>query len=217
MPEHNALKIPASMDYVTAVAIEPVAILLHALNLAELRVGESVAVMGAGPIGLLAVQMAKLAGASSVVCADRIPHRLKQAEVVGADAVVNVDKESVADAVMDLTHHKGAHVVIDAAGKPASINAAIASARRAGRVVVVGIPSQAEVSLDVWGAMDKELTITGQKRSNGNDHDALQLLAAGKIDPATIVSHRFSMERGGEAFRTMGDYADGVIKPVVEL
>ena len=217
MPAHNVLKVPAEMDFVTATAIEPVAVLLHALNLAKLRVGETVAVMGAGPIGILAVQLAKLAGASTVVCADRVEHRLKRAKELGADVVVNVDKQSVADAVFDLTHHKGAHVVIDAAGKPASINAGIASARHAGRIVIVGIPSQAETPVHLWEAGHRELTITVQKRSNGNDHDALQLLMSGKIDPASFISHRFPMERGADAFKTMGAYADGVIKPVVEF
>jgi L-iditol 2-dehydrogenase len=108
-------------------------------------------------------------------------------------------------------------VVIDAAGKPASINAAIASARHAGRIVIVGIPSQAETSIHLWEAGHRELTITVQKRSNGNDHDALQLLMSGKIDPASFISHRFPMERGADAFKTMGAYADGVIKPVVEF
>ncbi len=217
MAARNALKVPAGMDFVSATAVEPVAVLLHALNLAKLRVGETVAVMGAGPIGILGVQLAKLAGASTVICADRIEHRLKSAKALGADAVVNVDKQSISDAVFDMTHHKGAHVVIDAAGKPASINASIASARHGGRIVVVGIPSQAETSLNLWEAGHRELSITMQKRSNGNDHDALQLLMSGKIDPNTLITHRFPMEQGSEAFKTMGSYADGVIKPVIEF
>lgn len=217
MPASNALKIPADMDFVTATAIEPIAVLLHSLKLAELKVGESVAIMGAGPIGLLAVQLVKLAGASMVVCADRVAHRLQRAKDLGADVVVNVDKDSVVDAVLDATHNNGAHVVIDAAGKTDSINAGIASARNAGRLVIVGIPSAEETPLRLWDAMQHELTITVQKRSNGNDHDALDLLCSGKIDASSIISHRFSMDRGGEAFETMGSYTDGVVKPVIEI
>lgn len=217
VPAHNVLKIGADMDFAAAVAIEPIAVLLHALNLADLRVGETVAVMGAGPIGLLAVQLAKMAGASTVVCGDRVAHRLKKAEELGADVVVDVDEDSVSDAVLDVTHHKGAHVVFDAAGKTASINAAIASARNAGRVVIIGIPSQEESPVKLWDAMSRELTITVQKRSNGNDHDALELLAAGKIDPSSIISHRFGLDRGDEAFRRMGEYSDGIVKPVIEM
>lgn len=217
MPVGNALKVPDDMDFATAVAVEPVAVLLHAYKLAGLKMGESVAVMGAGPIGLLAVQLAKLAGASTVVCADRVAHRLQRAKELGADVVVDVDKDSVSDAVMDATHHKGAHVVIDAAGKTASMNAGIASARNAGRMVVVGIPAEAESPLKLWDAMQRELTITVQKRSNGNDHDALELLTSGRLDANSIISHRFPMDRGGEAFETMGAYADGIVKPVIEF
>lgn len=217
MPAVNALKVPNDMDFVTAAAIEPVAVLLHSYKLAGLKVGETVAVMGAGPIGLLAVQLAKLAGASTVICADRVAHRLQRAKELGADVVVDVDKDSVVDAVFDATHHKGAHVVIDAAGKTASMNAGIASARNAGRMVIVGIPAEQESPLKLWDAMQRELTITIQKRSNGNDHDALDLLAAGRLDANSIITHRFSLDRGAEAFETMGTYADGIVKPVIEF
>ncbi len=173
--------------------------------------------MGAGPIGLLALEVAKLAGASLVMIGDKVPHRLERARRMGADQVVDVSKESISDAVRDHTGGKGAHVVFDAAGKPESINASIASARLGGRIVLIGIPSQAETPVALWTAMQAEVTLTIQKRNNGNDHAALELIEAGKIDPASIISHRFSLADGGKAFATMGDYADDVIKPLIEL
>ncbi|MCB1021229.1 MAG: alcohol dehydrogenase catalytic domain-containing protein [Acidobacteria bacterium] len=216
MPAENALKIPQTMGFDTAAVIEPVAVLLHSLELAGLRFDETVAVMGAGPIGLLAVKMAKLAGASKVICGDKIPHRLKRATELGADQVVDVSKESMVDAVMDVTG-KGAHVIFDAAGKPASINASIRSARPGARIVVIGIPSEPLTAVEFWPALHAEVTIKVQKRNNGNDHEALHLIEAGKVTPEMILSHKFSLEDGGKAFATMGDYSDGVIKPWVEI
>jgi L-iditol 2-dehydrogenase len=216
MPAENALRIPSNMGFDTAAVIEPVAVLLHSLELAGLKFDETVAVMGAGPIGLLAVKMAKLAGASKIICGDMIPHRLKRATDLGADQVVDVSKESMSDAVMDLTG-KGAHVIFDAAGKAASINASIRSARPGGRIIIIGIPSKPLTPVEFWPALQAEVTIKVQKRNNGNDHEALRLIEAGKITPEMILSHRFSLEEGGQAFVTMGAYSDGVIKPWVSL
>ncbi len=216
VPVRNALKIPGDMDFGAAAVVEPTAVLLHAASLADLRMGETVAIMGAGPIGLLAIQIAKLAGASKIISADCVPHRLKRAAELGADVVVNVATDSVVDAVMDATG-KGAHVIFDAAGKPASINASIESARHGGRIVIIGIPSQAETPLRLWEGLHREVTITVQKRNNGNDHAALELIEAGKIKPESILSHRFSLADGAKAFETMGAYADGVIKPLIEI
>ena len=217
MPRENALKVPDDMSFATAAAIEPVAVLVHSLNLAQLVLGETVAVMGAGPIGLLALQMAKLAGASSVVIGDKVPHRLERARELGADQVVDVSKESIADAAHDITGGHGVHVVFDAAGKPQSINASLQSVRPGGRIVLIGIPSHPETPIEFWTAIQSEVSIIVQKRNNGNDHAALELIEAGKIDPATILSHSFPLAAGGRAFATMGEYADGIIKPVVEI
>jgi len=217
-PQENALKVPDSMSFATIAMVEPVAVLLHAMNLANLRFGETVAILGAGPIGLLALEVAKLAGASTVVIGDKIPHRLERARALGADQVVDVSKDSIADAARDLTHGKGVHVVFDAAGKPQSINAGIASARAGGRMVIIGIPSQEDVAVSLWPALQAEVTITVQKRNNGNDHAALELIEAGKIDPVrSILSHRFPLSDGAKAFETMGAYADGIIKPLIEM
>ncbi len=215
IPRRNLLAMPAGMTFADASFVEPLAVLLHSMELAELRLGESVAVMGAGPIGLLAAAVSKLAGASTVIVADRIEHRLKRAVELGADAAVNIDRDSPVDAVMDLTK-LGAHVVFDAAGKPDSIRSALGCLRPGGRMVLIGIPSASPVPVDFWRAMAVEATIKVQRRSNGNDHDALELMRRGAVRSDSIISHRFPLEKGQEAFETMEAYRDGVIKPLIE-
>ena len=215
LPRRNLMLMPDGMTFGDAAFVEPLAVLLHSYELAELRMGESVAVMGTGPIGLVAVALAKVAGASVIVAADRIEHRLQRARKLGADVTVNIDRESPVDAVMDLTGC-GAHVVIDAAGKSESINNAIACLRPGGRIVIVGIPSDPAVPLNMWTALDREARIHVQKRSNGNDHDALDLLKRGLVRSEDIISHRFPLEQGQEAFETMAGYREGVIKPLIE-
>ena len=215
LPRRNLLRIPDGMTFADAAFVEPLAVLLHSYRLSGLRMGEAVAVMGTGPIGLIAVALAKLAGAAVIVAADRVEHRLACARRLGADAAVNVERDSPAAAVMDLTG-RGAHVVIDAAGKRESINNAIACLRPGGRLVLVGIPSERAVAVNLWAALDREATILVQKRSNGNDHEALDLLKRGLVRAQDIISHRFALERGQEAFEMMADYREGVIKPLIE-
>ena len=215
MPRRNLVPIPSSLSFADAAFIEPLAVVLHTFELAELRMGESVAVIGTGPIGLIAVAVAKLAGASVVIAADRLAHRLERAANLGAAATVDVSTESPIDAVMDLTGC-GAHVVVDAAGNAESINAAISCLRPAGRMVLVGIPSESLIPVNFWTALDREARIHVQKRSNGNDHDALDLLERGLIRSEDIMSHRFPLERGQEAFELFAGYRDGVIKPLIE-
>jgi L-iditol 2-dehydrogenase len=217
IPARNAIPIPDGMSFTHAAVVEPLAVLLHTIDLAKLRVGETVAIMGAGPIGCLGAAVSKLAGASRVIVADRIPHRLELARRFGADEVVDITKESMRDAVLDLTHGKGVHVVLDAAGKQESINTALHCLRFAGRLIIIGIPSQQEVGTDWWEAGHKEIVITTQKRSNGQDHDAIDLLQRGLVPADLLVTHRFPMATGGKAFETVAEYADGVLKAVVEM
>ncbi len=217
MPQRNVTVIPDDMDFPAATLAEPLAVLLHSLELAKLQLGETVLVLGAGPIGLLAVAVSKLAGAASIVVADQIPERLALAKKMGADTVVDFSKESVADAVRDVTGGKGAHVIFDAAGKPESINDGLESARPGARMVVIGIPSQQQVPVNFWRGLDREITIHVQKRSNGNDHQAIEMLQRKLIDAGTLVTHLFPLEKGAEAFEAVAHYSDGVAKAVVEL
>lgn len=215
MPRRNLIEIPQAMTFADAAFIEPLAVLLHTYELAGLRMGETVAVVGTGPIGLIAVAVARISGASAIVAADRIVHRLERAKALGATAVVDITSASPVDAVMDLTAC-GAHVVVDAAGTAESINTSLACLRPGGRMVLVGIPSAASVPVPFWTALDREARIYVQKRSNGNDHDALDLIRRGVINTDDIISHRFSMEQGQEAFDMMAAYREGIIKPLIE-
>ena len=217
MPQRNVAVIPDDMDFPIATVVEPLAVLLHSLELAKLQLGETVLVLGAGPIGLLAVAVSKLAGAASIVVADQIPERLALAKKMGAGAVVDFSKESVADAVRDVTGGKGAHVIFDAAGKPESINNGLEAARPGARMVVIGIPSQQDVPVNFWRGLDREISIHIQKRSNGNDHEAIEMIQRKQIDAHALVTHLFPLEEGAKAFETVAHFSDGVAKAVVEL
>lgn len=217
VPARNAEHFPEEFDYLTATLIEPTAVLVHVFELLEIRPGDTVAVLGAGPIGLLTAVMAKLRGASHVFIADKVAHRLRIARQIDTTlTVVNTSEESIVDVVMDETNGRGVDLTIDAAGASKTINAGIAITRSSGQFILIGIPTEPNLVIDIHGAMGKELRLQTIKRSNHKGHEAIELIRAGKI-PDVLITHRMPLEQTGEAFELLSAYRDGVGKIVVEL
>ncbi len=217
IPARNAAPIPASLGYAAAALVEPLSVILHAFDLAPIEAGATVAVMGAGPIGLLAAAVARHNGAGRVIVADRIRPRLELAREMGADSTVDIGRESAAEAILDLTGGQGAHLIVDAAGKPDSLNPALRAVRPGGRVVLIGIPSDAVTGVDLHAALHREATLLALKRSNRGDHEAIRLIESGAIPAARLVTHPFALAETDRAFQTVARYEDGVVKAVVEL
>ncbi|HWB95451.1 MAG TPA: zinc-binding dehydrogenase, partial [Bryobacteraceae bacterium] len=181
-----------------------------------IRIGDSVAVMGAGPIGLLTASIARIAGAGRVFIADKVAHRLELARQIGIERTIHTETESVEEAILDQTRGRGVDVVFDAAAALSTINAGIRVARPGGRLVLIGIPDEIGLPIDIHTAMNKELNIQTIRRSNHNVHGALDLLDSGKIS-TKLITHHFPLERTPEAFSTLAAYADGVGKVIIEL
>jgi L-iditol 2-dehydrogenase len=216
IPARNALPIPPGMSYPIATVIEPLAVILHAFELTHLEPGETVAVMGAGSIGLLCAAVARICGAGRVIVADRMAYRLALAREMGADTVVDISRESAVEAILDSTGGRGAHLILDAAGKPDSLNPAFRSVRPGGRIVLIGIPSEPITGIELHAGFHREATLHVVKRSNHNDHAAALLIESGKIPAEKLVTHRFALTQAERAFRTLAEYADGVVKAVLE-
>ncbi|MGH9658593.1 MAG: zinc-dependent alcohol dehydrogenase [Bryobacteraceae bacterium] len=216
VPERNAVALPERMSFADATLIEPLAVILHILELVDVRLGDTVAVLGAGPIGLLMATVAKIAGASRVFIADRVADRVRLARELGIDCAIDTTQASFAEAVLDQTRGRGVDFVFDAAAKDDTMNTAIAVARPGGRVVLIGIPSEKNLAVDLLGAMSKELALHTVKRSNHNAHGAIDLIESGRVS-SRVVTHRYPLVRTPEAFETLAAYADGVGKAVIEL
>jgi L-iditol 2-dehydrogenase len=213
IPAHNATLVPESFSYTLASLIEPVAVIMHMLELIDIRAGQTVAVLGAGPIGLLAAAVARKAGASQVFMADKLPHRIRMAEQQGAIAAP-IDK--FAQLVADHTRGRGVDLSIDAAGAAETINSALSVTTFSGTFVLIGIPVSTPVPVDLFSLQAKEIRFQPLKRSNHQAQPAIALLASGAI-PESIVTHRVGIEQAPEAFQMLADYRDGVGKLAVEF
>ena len=171
----------------------------HAVFESGVRPGDSVAVLGLGPVGLCAVQTAIAAGSGPVIAIDSVPQRLEMASSFGATAV-HLTEESPAEVVKALTEGRGVDAAIDAVGHPDALGLAIRLARNAGTVVAIGVYAErCEVHMGlVW---IKGLTLkTGQANVIGHVDRVLGMLAAGSLDPRPLVTHHMPLDAAPDAY-----------------
>jgi L-iditol 2-dehydrogenase len=216
MPAECCFPVPDSIADVDAALLEPLGVAIHATDLARIRVSSSVAVLGAGPIGLMILQLVKLAGAHPVYVTDRLPWRLALAEQLGGVPINCADEDPVAR-VQRETGGRGVDVVIEAAWGDESVAQAGEMARLGGCVVLVGIPSDDRLSLKHSTARRKGLTILLCRRMKHAYPRAIQLAERGVVDLHTLVSHRFPLARAAEAFAMNAAYDDGVVKAIIDI
>lgn|SRR5579862_756865 len=216
LPAGNCTRFPKEFSYTTATLAEPLAVMMHMLELVDIHVGDTVAVTGAGPIGMLCAAVARAAGASRVFIADRLPYRLKMALTMGADVAVDTTVQSLVETVLDATNGRGVDVVLEAAGSVETVNAAIRMARMAGTVMLIGILTELFPKIDIHAAMAKELDLKTLKRSNHRAQEALNLLSGGRIS-TSLITHTLPLCETPKAFQMLTDYTDGVGKAVIEI
>ena len=217
LPAHNLLPLPAHLSDQEGALAEPLAVVLHSMQFAAPRAGDTAVVFGAGPIGLLTVAMLKLLGVTRVWSVEPVAHRREIAHALGADAVIDPAAADAARAILRDTANRGVDMAIDCAGKGESINQCIQTARHAGRVVVTGIPSEDYIRVAFHIMRRKELGFYSVRRSNHDSEIALRLLAIHSKRFAPILTHERSLADIQSAFELCEKYADGVGKLTVTL
>ncbi|HEV2444795.1 MAG TPA: alcohol dehydrogenase catalytic domain-containing protein [Candidatus Sulfopaludibacter sp.] len=215
LPAHNLLPIPPSLPLELATMFEPLAVAIHSLKFAAIQLGETVAVFGAGPIGLLTIACLRVAGAGRIWAVEPVAHRREMAIHMGADAALDAGAGDAADQILADTGGRGVDCAIDCAAQGETINQAIRAARNAGRVVLTGIHSAAMVPFEVSPMRRKELAIFNVRRSNHESEAALDLLVKRTQWFAPLVTHSRPLERIAEAFSIVERRADGVGKLVI--
>jgi L-iditol 2-dehydrogenase len=195
-PRRLLRPIPSGIPDAEASTLEALGIALHAIDLAAVTPAMSVAVIGCGPIGLLVIRALLAAGVADIVATDPLPHRLAAAEAAGA-SVTAVGAPAPSSRV---------DVAIECAGEDAAVDAAIEIVRPGGRVVLVGIPGSDRTSFAASVARRKGLTLVLCRRMRPDDLGrAIELVAAGAIDVAPLITHRYPLADVGEAFRALVD------------
>jgi L-iditol 2-dehydrogenase len=177
--------LPDSLTPADGAMLEPLGIAIHAVDLGKVSAGMRVGVFGCGPIGLLVMQVARLAGASEVYITEPLAHRREAALGWGAREWTPDDK---------------VHVAFECAGENGAVEDAIAAARPGGRVILSGIPDEDRTAFQASVARRKGLTLKFVRRMKFTYPRAIQLVNSGKVDVRSLVSHEFPIEQAQHAF-----------------
>ncbi len=194
-------KIPDGLsDDVALFAGDVMGTAFHAIDSRPLAEGETVAILGMGPVGLCAVQAAKAAGASEVVAIDTVEDRLRMAESFGATPV-HLTEQDPRGEVKKLTEGRGVDLAVEAVGHPEALDLALRLARKAGNVSVTGVYAErTEVHMGVLWI--KALTLTSGHANVIKHLDrVLELLSSGELDPAPLVTHHMKLDEAADAYR----------------
>jgi len=207
--------LPDEITLEAASVIEPLGVGVHAVNISTLKPGMKAGVFGSGPVGLLTLQTARAGGAAPLYATDILPGRLEAARAMGAEKVINAEKQDAADIIAGETG--GLDLAFEAAGDPGAVDDAVRALRHGGCLVIIGIPEPGPCGIDFHKARRKELSMLFSRRSNFETEQALRLLQKGLVTTDGIVTHRFPLHRLQEAFELVDSYEDGVIKAMIEV
>lgn len=218
VPASACFPVPDSVSDDAAALMEPLGVALHAVNLAHVHLGDSVAVLGSGPIGLLIQRLAREAGAGAVYAFDRFGWRVEKARAWGAsEAGLVEDAHDPIAAVDRWTAGRGVDVAVEAAWADESVAVAAEAARLGGRLVLAGIPGDDRLTLKHSTARRKGLTIAMVRRMKHSYPRSLRLISQGVVALDELVSHRFALGRTADAFAANARYDEGVLKVMVDV
>lgn len=211
-PARNSILLPENVSFDAASMVDPACVALHGLRRAGgVEPGDRVAVLGAGPIGLFAVQWARAMGAGRVMVTDLLPQKLSVARELGADICINPRDEDVVARVREETQGRGADIVLETAGALATQQQCFLAARKQGKVILIGT-SHSDVLLrdKTFDAIRRnELLVVGTINyffgtlPHNEWETALEFMSAGRLQAETMITHRFKLEDAQVAFAMM--------------
>jgi L-iditol 2-dehydrogenase len=216
MPETSCYPIPDSLSMDEAAITEPLAIGVYAVQQAGDIQGQTLAVLGAGPIGESVLLPALNEGARAVYVTDKIEERLAMARQNGAVWTGNPDRSDVVGSIRE-KERGGVDVVFECCGKQEALDQALLMLKPGGKLMIIGIPEANRVSFDINHLRHKEITIVNVRRQNGCVQKAIDLIASGEISVKNWVTHRFPLEETQKAFDLVAGYKDGVLKAMVDF
>lgn len=217
LPAENLIPLPRNLSLNEGTLVEPFAIILHSMQFAAVKPGETALVFGAGPIGLFTIAALKLYGARRIWAVEPLAHRRELAKLLGADVAIDPHQVDAVKQVLADTGQRGVDVSIDCASQDNTVNQSLLATRNAGRVVITGIPSEEYVKLAFHVLRRKELTFFSVRRSNRESHTALQLLSDQPQRFVPILTHTESISKIQPVFERCERYEEGIGKFVLNF
>lgn len=214
VPEHILYRLPDEVTFEQAAMIEPLSVAMHAVSNTAVALNDTAVVVGAGMIGLLIIQLLKLAGCGRILAIDLDEGKLEMAKKFGAFMGL-LPSSNVTREILKLTHNRGADIAFEAVGITPTLDMAIASLKKGGLLTLVGNLSP-EVKLPLQKVVTREIGIKGSCASNGEYDSCLDLIASGKISIDSLISAVAPLSEGQAWFDRLYKGEAGLLKVVLK-
>ncbi len=215
VPERILYRLPDSIDFVSAALTEPLGVAAHAAAITPNSLGEDVAIVGTGLIGLLLVQVLKASRSGKIIALDTDPARRKSALAAGADAAFDPLDTGSLEAIKDMTHGRGVDRAFEAVGATSPVATALSVVRKGGSVTLIGNASPA-IELPLQQVVTRQLTLYGSCAISGEYPLALELMARGKVDVKALLSATAPLSDGAAWFERLYAREPGLLKVVLQ-
>ena len=215
VPQQIVYRLPATISFAEAAMLEAVSVALHAVRVSQISGGETALVIGAGMIGLLTLQAAKVAGCSRVLIADVDATRLNMAKQIGAEDVLHASGADLVAEVLRLTNGKGVDVALEAVGRNETIDVAINCTRKGGTVTLIGNVT-ADVTIPLQKVVSRQLRLQGSCASAGEYPEAIELVASGKVQVKPLITAVVALEEGPRWFERLHAREPNLMKVVLK-
>ena len=216
-PENMCFKLPDNITTKEGALVEPLAVGMHAAIQGNVKLGDSVVILGAGTIGLVTLLACKAYGATDITVVDVIPKRLDYAKKLGATATINAMETDVFAEIDKMTDKKGIDVVIETAGSARTISQTPYLVKNGGTIVLVGLAPQDIIEFNFAKIMAKEAQIKSVFRYRNIYPTAIKAIAKGIIDISGIVTHEFDFDDVAKAFDYVINNKQDVVKAVIKI
>ena len=209
-------KLPDAVSFEEGTIVNQGALGLHAIRRCRIEPGDTVAVIGPGLVGLITVQLAKAVGATRVIIVGRGP-RLDLAKELGADDVVDISMMDTVEGIRSLTDGRGVDCAFECAGAPEAVVASVNSVKRGGRVALVGLTGNKDVSFNTDRIALDEVDVFGVRSSPNAYPELINLIAAGKVNVKKLISRTYPLEQINAAFDAFRKREGGAIRMVIQI
>ena len=214
VPAHILYKIPDNVSFEQAAMVEPVAVALHAVNLSNIRIGQSAVVIGTGTIGLFVVNLLKIAGINPIIAIDLDEKKLELAKDFGATHTFISSDKDIIEKIQLLTENRKADVAFEVVGISETVNLCINSLRKGGTAVLVG-NLMPEVTIPLQKIVTTELSLLGSCAINGEYETVLDLMSSGKVNVEKMISATAPLSEGAEWFNRLYNKEPGLNKVIL--
>jgi L-iditol 2-dehydrogenase len=215
VPARIVYKLPDGLAFAEAAMLEAVSVALHAVSVSKLQAGETALVIGAGMIGLLTLQAARVAGCSRIFVADIDATRLKLASELGADETIAASGADLTREILQLTEGRGVDVVLEAVGRNETVATAIDCVRKGGTVTLIGNVTP-QVTLPLQKIVSRQIRLQGSCASSGEYPEAIALIAANKIRVKPLITAVAPLSDGPSWFDRLHSGEPNLMKIVLD-